>query len=307
MNTSGESSELREKSGHAWSQGYRLAPDVWIPLLIAEVALLLANLLIGTVTFGFAHYSGPPSVFELLGVGLLVAQISLLDVALVFGSGPFWRRLAVLTIVGVCALSGWYWGAPAPNTSSHRYGDEPSIVASTTASTVFLLLVGLAPLWFARLVCGWRFVAERKSAIANERQFSLADLSAATVAISGAIGVMRAGGLMDPGARRADDHWLGLLFMAVAGSCFALFFVMPLLVIFFSRNSLAITWLAAFGYTVIAVIVVQLFFLDPGGPDSILVALACTSGIGVACTLMRCCGVSWYSADEQAVHYSGET
>jgi hypothetical protein len=216
--------------------------------------------------------------WTLVLAGIVPAQAAILSAGMVWSDKPFFRRLTVHWAAAIVLC--WVWLAGMGWSVTYR--DLFDIVFGLPLVSLALQL----PLWFTRLVWGWRLVRESERGTTAPASFTLRDLFLATLLVAIAIGLAR----WMPEARSDRDFWpafaIALAFLSLASALVLLPAGQMLLAT--SHFARGVAMLAM--YTLLAIaamwlIVLALFLFDPAtlaprnvfvGASAILIGLAAT-------------------------------
>ncbi len=201
---------------------------VILPCTLADVAFSLVSELRYKSGTEFLYYGS---------IGLIVAQIGLLNLGLVFISEPFEKRLAMAWCVALVCYLCWLLGYCHVQTQGTRVSVHwEQVVVTVACLSPLIALATQFPLWVARLVLGWRLVRARPQDEPAPAETKLSILNLLTTTAVVAISVAAARAIPDV----SQD--LDLIFVLV-GWAFAALVLLVMLPLFLCRRSLFFSWL----------------------------------------------------------------
>ena len=199
------------------------------PLTTILTAALLLCMPANAIIVPLSEAVRPPSGWThavLAIAGLMVAQAGLLSILAVWGSGPWWMRLALhWGVAAALILSwclGWCWA----------YGYRLNALSDSTLQDARMLLGGLllcsllvqAVPWLLRVYWGWTIQPRGASAQAVAARLSIRDLLLATVMAALAVGAARAS---QPESAPRGEYWLAWLLTGIGVGVFVLLTLVP--------------------------------------------------------------------------------
>jgi hypothetical protein len=182
------------RSGHAWNTV--LIALLWAGFAACDTAILPLSWLFDQNDWGaLCVYSA---------AGAILAQGSLLAIALVFARGAFWRRLAFCSCL---IVAFWFFWALGFSWTSFRNGSR-SILSGIRVAAFSLPLAFLAiqaPLWWLRVYRGWQLVHE-SNRLRTERPSSILDYLIGTGIVAVSLSLAR----IAPGRDfNSAQYWAG--------------------------------------------------------------------------------------------------
>ncbi len=170
----------------------------WPPLLVCALGFGIGTLFGPPIVAAIARDGNESMVFVVAaGIGSLIAQFGVLPAWLVWGTGPFWKRLLVHWGLAIGLAIAWLFGLMLVVPSlgwPHHVARDLAIMG--------LCLPGFslgieAPLWTTRIFFGWRL--RRPGAGDDCRPLAIRDFLAGMAVISVALAAAR-------GANSLDEH-----------------------------------------------------------------------------------------------------
>lgn len=273
----------------------------WLPLLIVAAVFGVADFAVAPLMKQFsARDVGALLVFACLG--MIPAQFAILSIALVFGEGKFWVRLAahwcLSLLLGLCWAGGFL--------ASMRYGVQEHHLHEVLRGLCALPVIALAtqlPLWPIRCVFGSRLIRRADGAEegTKDAKLTIADLFAATAVVAVSLGAARGAPLPDHLRTNPQNYWTAMGLISVAAAGLSLISIPVVLWFFAKALSLVLAWFLTFVYglaywillmLLVATGVFGLPFLEPMQMLDLMVwILSYALGIAAALTPLRDSGV----------------
>ncbi|HEX5104670.1 MAG TPA: hypothetical protein VFV87_12705 [Pirellulaceae bacterium] len=224
-----------------------LAGPTWLGLIGVAILFALANLTIFALMENISSRDlAAPLVYWLFGA--IAAQPAVLSAWLVWGSGSFWKRLALHwgAAYGLAIL--WLIGAVAAE--GPRDGDIRNALEIVPFSLPLLGLAIQLPLWAARMGFGWRLV-DSCADDPRPRPLAIRDLMVGTVIVA----VSLAAAKLAEGMDRGLEGWLVWAILAPSVAGISLIAVLPVAAWILRQRNLVMGMVLTAVYAAIAVAV----------------------------------------------------
>jgi hypothetical protein len=198
------------------------------PLGIAAIGFGVVNLLYVPMMVSLRGPDHGAMFLAMLAAGPLLAQFGILPAWLVWGDGPFWRRLVIHWSLAIVLSLAWLCGM-----AMGMAADGPIVPAEMVFRQLVMLFLCLpavslgieGPMWLLRFFFRWRITRKGASPDAT-RPLAIRDFLWGMAVISAALAAVRAAGAVDYSPSDAE-MWVGMA-IAVGSAALVSLVVMPL-------------------------------------------------------------------------------
>jgi hypothetical protein len=280
----------------AWQTPGTCARRWMLGLVIAAAVFnFLALAIIEVVERQFAPRSGPGSADVILFLmpaitGVLCGELGAMAYWLVWGEGPFLKRLAAHWAVGLALVSALVCGFGMWKIDVYD-GNWGLMASDMIGEACILPVVSLAiqlPLWLFRIYFGWRIEPERDQELAgSSRQLTIHDMLSGTAVVAVTLGMIRAAR-----AEHSELDMAGPVFIAVLVSSILL---LPATYLILREKRPMVGVAFYFGYMlIIAISVLSVTDIGRSAPENVFVilwgGLAFSAALAAPFFVWRACG-----------------
>jgi hypothetical protein len=234
----------------------------------------------------------------ILAMLLLLVQLALASLLFVAGPGKFWTRLAVYSAViswiagcifASAVLSIWFmhWLERVNSQSwimHDAYSNLTAYDAVRAASSLPMLLLGMQlPLWFVRILAGWRLTQSATTLSEDDdvtsNSLSIRDLLVATAVVATSLSLLQFAERLD--MKQTDEsiyHIVVLCGSAVCGTAMLLGGI-PLAALFLRRIQLRIAWAVTLIAALSCALILALILRAAGATGDVVSLLIACAGL----------------------------
>jgi len=221
---------------------YDLPEDLW---WLAKMLTLAALAIVDLVAVPLLDWLDQRSLWQPLFLaslgavgGVFAAQLTVLCVQLVLGTGSFARRLAMAWAAGLVFYVAW----AASYSLTFRNG--PQEIWWVLAGLPTVALAVQAPLWLLRIYAGWRLVRADQALRPSQTQMTISSLLGGTAVVAISFAALRS--MYDQPADYTPPFWLAWLIGGSITAAASLMLIAPTIALVLRPSDWRI---AAFGPT----------------------------------------------------------